>query len=372
MGVARVVRDGLRHRPASPRHAHQGAVEMSFNRRNLICAVSGLLLAPLSGRAATRQPPLTLLDAFTAGSNSDYFSRALAVDLARAMARPVLVENHAGGGGAVGAELLARSPADGNVVGMASVSTLVSNPAVNRKLRYDPLNDFTLLTTLVTVPSATVVPADSPLRSLEDTIEAARLRPRALTFGSPGVGSAGHVQLAYFSHLAGVAFNHVPYRGGGPMLIDLLAGRIDVASGNMPLLMPHVRQGRLRVLAVRSLERLPSLAHAPTFKELGFEAVSHPLWFGLVGPAGMPQPVADALSDATRQAVQSDAFRHKAISVAATVETSTPLAFRERVDRWLRTYREMVRVARVQPEQSTRTRAVGPMNAGRGVPRQGA
>lgn len=324
---------------------------MSVNRRQLIGAAGGVLLAPLHARAATRQLPLTLLDAFTAGSNSDYFSRALAIDLARATGRAVIVENHAGGGGAVGAELLARAPADGNVIGMASVSTLVSNPALNRRLRYDPLSDFTLLTTLVTVPSATVVPAASPWRSLDDLIKAGRLRPRALTFGSPGVGSAGHVQLAYFSHLTGASFHHVPYRGGGPMLIDLLAGRIDAASGNLPLLLPHIRQGGLRVLAVRSLHRLPALPHAPTFKELGFEAVSHPLWFGLVGPAGMAGRTADDLGEAARQAAGAEGFRHKVAAVAATVETSTAQAFREQVHRWLGKYREMVRVA-ISKEQT--------------------
>lgn len=318
---------------------------MSLDRRQLMFAASAALAGPLVARARYPERPVTLVDPFTAGSNTDYFSRALATEMSKLWGRPVVVENKAGGGGAVGAEVVARAAPDGYLLGLASVSTLVSNPALNRMQRYDPLVDFTLIGTLVTVPSATVVLASSPITTLGELTQAAKARPGALSFASPGVGSAGHVLLEHFSHLAGAKFNHVPYRGGGPLQADLLGGQIDVASENLPLLLPHIQSGRLRVLALRDQQRLPLLHDAPTFKELGYGPVSHPLWFGLVGPAGLPGDLVKRLCETAHRAVRSPGFQQKAAAVAATVSFGTPQEFRVRVVRWLDHYQAMVRTA---------------------------
>lgn len=320
---------------------------MFLNRRQLMLAVSS---AALAGRAAAQarhpQRQLTLVDPFTAGSNTDYFSRLLASEMGKLLGRQITVENKAGGGGSVGAELVARAAPDGQVLGMASVSTLVANPALSPSPRYDPLADFSFITTVVTLPSATVVLANSPIRSLAHLIQAARARPGTVSFATPGIGSAGHVLLEHFSHLAGARFNHVPYRGGGPIQTDLLGGQVDVASENLPLWVPHIGTGALRVLAVRSPERLPLLPDAPTYQELGYAAVSQPLWFGLVGPAGMPDEQVRHLGAVAHQAMQSPTFQQKAAQVCATVSPSTPEQFRAQVSRWLEQYRTMVRITR--------------------------
>lgn len=319
---------------------------MLLNRRQLMLAAS----ASLAGRAAaqTRYPqrPITLVDPFTAGSNTDYFSRLLASEMGKLLNLQITVDNKAGGGGSVGAEIVARAAPDGLVLGMASVSTLVANPALNRSVRYDPLADFTLITTVVTLPSATVVLASSPIQSLGDLVQSARARPGTVSFATPGIGSAGHVLLEHFSQLAGARFNHVPYRGGGPIQTDLLGGQVDVASENLPLWVPHIRTGRLRVLAVRSPRRLPMLPGAPTYQELGYAAVSQPLWFGLVGPAGMPEELVRRLGAVAHQAMRSPAFQRKAAQVCATVSPSTPEQFRAQVSRWLDQYKTMVRTTR--------------------------
>jgi len=322
----------------------------ALTRRQLL-ASSPALLAPLGTglRAQTRYPerPVTLLDPFTPGSNTDYFSRALADEMGRLLGQPMVVENKAGGGGAIGAEAVARAKPDGHVLGLASVSTLVANPAVNKALRYDPLADFTTLTTLVTVPSATVVLASSPIKSLDDLLKAARAQPGHISFASPGVGSAGHVLLAHFSHLAGVRFNHVPYRGSGAIQNDLLGGQLDVASDNIPALLPHIQSGRLRVLALRDMRRLPQLPAVPTYAELGFEAVSQPLWFGLVGPAGLPRDIVKRLNETAHQALRSAGFQHKATLAATTVAPSTPEAFQALVRRWLEQFKATVQAAHI-------------------------
>ncbi|HSV47106.1 MAG TPA: tripartite tricarboxylate transporter substrate binding protein [Ramlibacter sp.] len=320
---------------------------MTFDRRQLMIAASAALAGPLAAQARYPERPVTLLDPFTAGSNTDYFSRVLAEEMGKLLGQPMLVENKAGGGGALGAETVARAKPDGYMLGLASVSTLVSNPVLNKALRYDPLADFTLITTLVTLPSATVVLGSSPIKTLDDLIKAAKARPGTVSFASPGVGSAGHVLLEHFAHLAGVKFNHVPYRGSGPIQNDLLGGQIDVASDNIPSLMPHIQSGKLRVLAIRDLKRLPQLPNAPTFQELGYEAVSQPLWFGLVGPAGLPKDLVKRLSETAHQAMKSPAFQQKAAMAATTVAPSTPEEFHALVKRWLAQFRTMVQTSRI-------------------------
>jgi tripartite-type tricarboxylate transporter receptor subunit TctC len=316
------------------------------------CAVLGSALSSGTARAQSRYPEraITLIDPFSAGSNTDYFSRPLAEEMARLLGKPVIVENKSGSGGALATEFVARAPADGYTLGIASVSTHVANPAVNKALRYDPLKDFAPVTTMVTLPSATVVLASSPIRSMQQLLQEARTRPAALSFASPGVGSAGHVLLEQFSHLAGVKFLHVPYRGSGQILNDLFGGQLDVASDNIPSLLPHIKSGRLRALAVRDARRLPQLPDVPTFKELGFEPVSRPLWFGLVAPAGTPREVVGKLNDVAQQAMRTRAFQQKVEAVSAAYTPSTPDEFSQQIRQWLDEFRQTAQVARISAE----------------------
>lgn len=323
---------------------------MLLKRRQLLFAASAALAGPLAAQTRYPDHPITLLDPFTAGSNTDFFSRVLGEEMSKLLGQPIVVENRAGGGGSVGAEIVARAKPDGYTLGMASVSTLVANPAVNKSLRYNPLTDFSLITTLVTLPSATVVLANSPYKTLDDLIKAAKAKPGTISFASPGVGSAGHVLLEHFSHLAGIKFNHVPYRGSGPMQTDLLGGQVDVSSDNIPALLPHIQSGKLRVLALRDVKRLPQLPNVPTYKELGFEAVSQPLWFGLVGPAGMPKDLVKRLNEVAHQAMKTPTFQQKAAMAATTIAPSTPEEFQAIVKRWLEQFKTTVQVARIMPE----------------------
>ena len=320
---------------------------MNLNRRHLMFAATAAMAGPLAAQTRYPDRPVTLLDAFTAGGSTDYFARVLAEEMGKLLGQPIVVENKAGSGGAVGTEAITKAKPDGYLLGMGSVSTLVANPAVNKALRYDPLADLTLITRLVTVPSATVVLASSPFRTLDDMIKAARAKPGIVSFASPGVGSAGHVLLEHFSHLSGAKFNHVPYRGGSSMQTDLLGGQIDVASDNIPALMPHIQSGKLRVLAVRDLNRLPQLPNAPTFKELGYEPVSQPLWFGLVGPAGMPRDLVKRLNETAHQAMKSPAFQQKAAAAPPTNAPRTPAEFQALVKRWLEQFKATVQSARI-------------------------
>lgn len=325
---------------------------MSLDRRSFIAATATVLGSIALGREARAQgrypeKPITLVDPFSAGSNTDYFSRPLAEEMARLLRQPMIVENKTGSGGALGAEYVAKARPDGYTLGLASVSTHAANPAVNKALRYDPLKDFVPITTIVTLPSATVVRADSPVKSLADLIQQARAKAGGISFASPGVGSAGHVLLEQFAFLAGVKFLHVPYRGSGQILNDLFGGQVDVASDNIPSLLPHIKTGRLRALAVRDLKRVAQIPDVPTFKELGFEPVSQPLWFGLVAPAGTPPEIVKQLHEAAHQAMRTPAFQQKIEAVAGTYTPSTPEQFQKLIQHWLEQFRKTVQVAQI-------------------------
>lgn len=327
---------------------------MQMNRRHFIASTAALSAAASTG-GAYAQPkfpdhPITLIEPFTPGGSTDYFSRALAEEMGRLLGQPIVVENKAGSGGALAAEFVAKAKPDGYTLGMASVSTHVANPAVNKALRYDPLKDFAPITSIVSLPSATVVLNSSPFKSLQDLLKAAKAKPGTVSFASPGVGSAGHVLLEQFAHLAGVKFLHVPFRGGSRSLTDLLGGQIDVSSDNIPTLLPHIKSGTLRVLALRDTKRLPQLPDVPTFKELGFEPVSHPLWFGLVAPAGTPPELIKRLNEVAHQAMRTPAFQQKIEAVAGTYAPSTPEQFQRLIQQWLVQFKQAVQVANITIE----------------------
>lgn len=318
-------------------------------RRQLLLGSAAALCGIAAPAVVRAQRPITIVDPATPGSSTDLVSRAVADAMAQVLGVPVVVENRTGAAGAVAAEFVARSAPDGHTLGLAAVSTHAANPAYNRSLRYDPIKDFAPISTLVTLPSATVVAADAPYRSLPELVQAARERPGTISFASPGVGSAGHLLLELFSHLAGVKFLHVPYRGSPPMFNDLFGGQLAVASDNLPAVLPHVRSGRARALVVRDTRRIPQLPDVPVFAELGFETVSFPLWFGLVAPVGTPAAVVSRLNEAVHAALRSESFRRRAEEGGSTVAPSTPQAFETLIAQWLERFRRIVEIAEIKP-----------------------
>lgn len=284
--------------------------------------------------AAFPDRTIVIVDPAVAGSGTDFFSRPLAEEMSKILGIPVVVENKPGAGGALAAEFVARAKPDGHTLGLAAVSTHAANPAVNKSLRYDPVKDFAAITTMVTLPSVTVVRADSPIRSLKELVDAAHDAPGKVTIAGPGIGTAAHVLLEQFSRLAGVRFSYIPYRGSGDMLADLLGGRVDAASDNIPTLLPHLREGRLRALVVRDWSRVALLPDVPTYKELGFEAVSFPLWFGLVAPAGTPPYVVRLLNEAAQSAMRTPAFQLRVEAGSARYSPSTPEQFQAQIQEW--------------------------------------
>lgn len=324
-----------------------------MKRRTLLLgAWSSALIRPASARTSREWPqgPITLIDPFAAGGATDYFSRVLADRLSPILGVPVVVENRAGAGGLIGAAAVAQARPDGQTLGLATVSTLCAGPAVHpsSSTRYDPLKDFAHVTKLVTLPSLLIANPKLPVRQFADLIALAKSKPGGVSIGVPGIGSAGHVLTEYFMKLAGIRLLVVPYKSGATMLTDLIAGQLDLISNNIPELLPHVRSGSARALAVRDTRRLPVLPDVPTYKELGLADVSDPLWFGLVAPAHTPRAVVDGVRAATHRAMVSSVFVDKTLAVSGSLSPTSSEEFAADAARLYERLREVVRAAGIK------------------------
>jgi tripartite-type tricarboxylate transporter receptor subunit TctC len=328
-------------------------VERGLTRRQFAIAsatITGIWVSRSASGAPSGFPEraITLVDPASPGSSTDIFSRALADEMSKLWGQPVVVENKPGAGGALAAEFVAKAKPDGYTLGLAAVSTHVSNPAVNRALRYDPLLDFAPITRMITLPSVTVVRADSALRNLKDLIVAAKDNPSAISFASPGIGSAGHVLMEQFAHLAGVKFLHIPYKGSSGMLNDLLGGQLTVVSDNIPAVLPLIKAGKLRAIATRDTQRLTALPDVLTYGEQGFESVSYPLWFGLVAPAGTPDPVIKLLNGGAHSAMRTPGFQARVQTSAVNYAPSTPEVFKLEIEEWLVRFKKVVETVNIK------------------------
>src|SRR5690606_23914695 len=209
-----------------------------------------------------------------------------------------------GAGGALGAEYIAGSKPDGYTLGMASVSTHGSNPAIYSDLKYDAIKDFVPISNVMSVPSVFAVHPDVPAKTMEEFLDLAKQEPGKYSFASPGVASLGHANIENFMMLSGIELLHVPYRGAGPALNDAIAGQVDAITDNLSSTLPHLQEGRLRPLAVLGAERSKVLPDVPTYAELGFPEMGTGGWFGLVAPAGTPQSIVERLNQAVQKAAQ--------------------------------------------------------------------
>lgn len=265
---------------------------MLLTRRVLVAAA-----VPLAAGAQTQPSwrpgrPVRLVVPFTPGGTTDLLGRLAARGMEPGLGQPVVVENRGGAGGAIGSELVAKSAPDGHVVVLSNIASQAIGPAVSRHIGYDSVRDFTHIGLIAAVPSAIVVAADGPIRTLPDLID--RARAGIIRFGSTGIGTSSHVKLELLNRAAGVQILHAPYRGSAPAVADVLSGQIE----GLIAAVPDVgRNDRLRMLAVTTPERAQRWPEVPSVREFGLTSLVATNWFGLSGPAGMPAAAADALHD---------------------------------------------------------------------------
>ena len=317
------------------------------HRRTLLKAVGVAALGtalPLQTRAQAAYPsrPIRLVVPFAPGGTTDIVARAIAPGLREALGQSVVVENKAGGGGVVGAVELARSTPDGYTLGIATVSTTAANPAINPKIPYNPLSDFTPVINVAATPNLIAVHPSFPAKDYKSFVEELRRNPGKYSYGSSGTGGIGHLQTELFKSLARVFMTHIGYRGAGPALTDVVAGQVPIIFDNIPSAMPFLRDGRLIPIVVAAPERVAALPNVPTFKEVGLEPVNRMAYYGIVGPKGLPPPIVDRINAATKKALEDPAVRKRITDTGSLVVANTPQEFARQIEAEFAVYREVV------------------------------
>ena len=308
----------------------------------------------LVATAAIAQPypsrPVKLIVPFPPGGNTDIVGRLVAQKLSDAFGQQVYVENRGGAGGTIGAEASAKSPADGYTLFFSTTGTFASAPAMQPALRYDPIKDFAPITTLANAPVVIIVEATAPPRTLRELIDLAKAQPGALKFGSAGTGHFVHVAGEMFKDAARVDLLHVPYKGIGPALIDLLAGRIDVMFDAFAAYEPHLQSGKLRALAVANPSRLARLPDVPTTAEAGLPGYALASWFGLAAPAGTPAQAIERVNDQALKAIAAPDVREQMGKLGLEPGGSTPQQYATMIGEELARWRAVVKAAGIKLE----------------------
>ncbi len=296
-----------------------------------LSAALALLLATASAAEDRAQPypsrPIRLVVPFPPGGSTDILSRALAQKLAEGLSQAVVIDNRPGAGGSIGSEAAAKAAPDGYTLLMGQLGPLAVSPAIYRNLPYDPVKSFAPVSLMAIVPSVLVVNPQVPAASAAELIAYARANPGKLTYGSAGNGSTSHLTTEYFKLATGTDILHVPYKGVGLMLTDLISGQLSMGINGAPAVMPHVNSGRLRALAVTGLTRLPSLPRIPTLDESGVKGFDASGWYGIVAPAGTSRAVIERLNAEIRRIMQTPDLRARLDNEGAIPAAGSPEEF---------------------------------------------
>jgi len=311
-------------------------------------------LALLAATAAYAQPypsrPIRLIVPFPPGGSTDILARALGQKLAENLAQAVVIDNRPGAGGSIGAEAAAKAAPDGHTVMMGHLGTLAVNPAIYKSLPYDPVKSFAPVSLMAMVPSVLVVNPQVPAASAAELIAYARANPGKLAYGSAGAGSTSHLTTEYFKLATGTDILHVPYKGIGPMLTDLISGQLSMGLDGSPAVMPHVNSGRLRALAVSGLKRLDSLPQIPTLDESGVKGFDASGWYGIVAPTGTPREIVMRLNAEIRRIMQTPDLRARLDNEGAIPAPGSPEEFAAFIQSEIARWGAVLRRAGIQPQ----------------------
>ncbi|MDB5924620.1 MAG: hypothetical protein JWN13_3556 [Betaproteobacteria bacterium] len=293
--------------------------------------------------------PIRIVNPAAPGGNSDIFFRQLQPRMNELLGQPLVMDYRPGAGGTVGGEAIARSAPDGYTTGLMAASFVI-NPAMIRKMPYDTAKDFTALGIILDVPSGLVVHPSLPVRSVKQLIALAKTRPGQIFYSTSGRGTVGHLAAELLNSTAGINLVHVPYKGAGPAVIDLLAGHIQLQFASIPLLVGHVQSGKLRMIAQTGEKRAAFAPDVPTMIESGVPGFVVRSPFGFVGPAGMPKPIVDRLNGALVTAIR-DPENHKALikNGAEPIGTSPEehaASIKSEIDKW----KKVARDANIEPQ----------------------
>lgn len=315
----------------------------------LMIAAAALAAAPACAQTYPVKP-IRLVVPFAPGGGTDLTGRAIAQKLAEAFGRPVVVDNRPGAGGVIGAEIVARAVADGYTLLLGSPGPLTINPNLQPKMPYDSLKDFAPVSLATISPFVLVVHPGIAASSVKELIALAKDKPGALNYGSAGNGSVAHLSAEQFKALAGVSLTHVPYKGSGPLIIDLLSGRLQVTFENLPVVLPHVRSGKLRALAVGTRTRSGLVPEFPTMVEAGVPGYEASTAFGVLAPARSPHAIVNRLSAEIAKALHSGDLKEGLTARGFEPVGSTPEAYAAHLREELKRVAQVVKLANIKLE----------------------
>jgi tripartite-type tricarboxylate transporter receptor subunit TctC len=292
-----------------------------------LLAVGGMACCASPALAAFPDKPIRLIVPFPPGGAADLMARGMAQRLGQELGQQLVIDNRGGAGGTTAAEAAAKSAPDGYTLFFGTMGTQAINPAIYPKLRYDPQKDFAPISLTHITPRVLVVGPSVPAKSIAELIALARSKPDGLSYGSAGNGSSSHLAGALFESLAGVAMVHVPYKGSSPLLVDILAGRVDMTFDSYSVYEEHIKAGKVRPLGVTSKARMGALPDMPSLDEAGLKGYDVSNWLGVLAPAGTPKDVIVMLNAALSRAMATPALRTQLIALGIEPTFSTPEEF---------------------------------------------
>jgi len=313
---------------------------MSFK----VCAqlVLPLLVAGAVQAQSYPNKVIHLVVPFAPGGTTDLIARAIADPLGKVLGQVVVVENKAGGGGVVGANDTAKAVPDGYQLGIATVSTVAANPAINPKIPYNSLTDFTPIINIAATPNVIAVNPGFAAKDYKGFIAELKKSPGKYSYASSGTGSIGHLQMELYKNLSGTFITHIPYRGAGPALNDTVAGQVPILFDNLPSSMQFIRDNRLIPIVISAPQRLPQLPNVPTFKEVGLEPVNRMAFYGIYGPKGLPKEVVEKINAGVRKALEDPVVRKRIEDTGSLIVANTPDQFAAQIAAEYAVYKRVV------------------------------
>jgi tripartite-type tricarboxylate transporter receptor subunit TctC len=326
---------------------------MKITKRVLSTLMSGVLAGAMclpAIAAGYPDKPITAIVPFPAGGSTDMIARVIGPRVNQRLGQPIIVENRAGATGAIGAGLVKRAPADGYTIMVASIAVYAVNPFLQKKLPYDPVKDFDLLTVAVRAPNVLIVNPSLPINSIPELIAYLKKNPGKMTFGSSGAGSSDHLNTELFWQKTATSGVHIPYKGGAPVITDVIGGHLDVSFQNINVVLPHLKTGKLRALAITSASRSALIPDGPTLSESGVKEVDVYSWQGIAAPKGLPADVKAKLHGAIVSSLNEPDVKNKLTEQGFEVVANTPEAFNSFLQTELVRWKKVVEVGNITIE----------------------